>query len=372
MYPLVPEALQGEHSVFIFSENAIADTRNEAKSETMVGHGLVWAALSGVFAIEPPVPPDPGTAASLEVFVRCPELSSEASASVEARARADLLAQGIDRGLLVIACVEGVAQAAWMTAGETPRSSRAALPPTERERIEQLVSLAAESATLAERKPKPDGPAPEPPAIPVVPVAGPRASTAAVAVPPPKPPISTLESPEADTNGRDAARPLSSARRRAALVVGPTFELWGTQTIGALGARAGVELPVEQRFAGLPSLTYENSLGSADGVTVRHLFLSVELSGEVTRFLLLSGGVAGSFMIFDGSSAVSPESRISIVPALLGVAAVPLHLTADKKLLFGVGFRAYEADRRVTIDGRRVLHIPVATLCFTADLRFGL
>jgi hypothetical protein len=325
----------------------------------MVGHRLAGALalLFGFLEPEPAPSVSAPTQAELGVFVRCPALAEEASASVEARARADLLAQGIERGLLLIACTDGTARTAWMTTGREPLSRHAPLAASERERIEQLVALAAESVTSAQSE--------------VLPAASPGA-------PPVTPAVATNApvSKETDTAPPERAPPKRDASetppRRAAIVAGPSFELWATETVGAFGARGGVALPVARRYGFLPTLAYESSLSSPGGVTVRHVFAALEFSAELDRIALLSAGVAGSFMTFDGSPEVSPEKRITVMPALVAGAALPVRFGRANLAVFCLGARIYQGDRLVTVDGRRVLRVPVATLTIGLELRAGL
>ncbi|HEY3500736.1 MAG TPA: hypothetical protein VGK73_38860, partial [Polyangiaceae bacterium] len=231
---------------------------------------------------------------------------------------------------------------------------RVPLAASERERVEQLVALAAESVTreTSEVAPTPSA------AVPPVPVLA----------PPPPAPV------RAPVGGRAAVEPeaIRDKARRTALVLGPRFELWGTEALGAFGVRGGLALPIGRRYALVPTVAYESALSSPSGVTARQFLTTLEFSAELTSFLLLDAGIAGSLMTFGGPPNVTPEDRTSIVPALVAGAGFPVRFGGGNQAVFGLGVRAYSVDRTVTVDDRRVLRVPVATLTLGVDLRVGL
>ncbi|MEI9940463.1 MAG: hypothetical protein WDO69_24885 [Pseudomonadota bacterium] len=281
------------------------------------------------------------SAAEAEVTVRCPELSAEDTAEVEARIRASLLSAGLEPSTVELGCEVDSAQTQVTGNGHqvTVRTDRNVSSVKEALLVSAESALSAWSAQTsppaATRGTPPAGPAPVP-------------SPARDAQPAPVPVAVPVAPPAYVPDARPTVR---SSAASTSLAAGPRAELW--RSSGALGPVFGLH----QKFASIFVAIQAGYLLSLDGssqFSAHELQFGAQVGWQPRALsgLRAALGVGLSVLSATPAMGVSAQSgsTSSTLPCLSVELSRPFELGAFA-LLPAAGARAFSRARSVLVDG---------------------
>ena len=301
---------------------------------------------------------EPADAVYPHVGIRCPALSADDAAELEARTRAALLTEPERHVDVLVDCTANAAVIV-VSAGDNNETASVTLAePREKEdvlaAIERLIARLASSPPPA-RPPPPAG-TPAPGGVP----------TPAEPLPPARPATIPAAQPSV-THSAPASRPGALKRcdppprfhRRAnASFMRPRFS-----HIFAYGGRVGIEAGIAPWSAGV-------ALGAVTPLEIDDAFVPVEWHGVVfgsvddrsALGLRFSFGFGASMLAASPSPGVLVRSKTAIAGAFAELgAARPFHFQR-LAIVPALGLRLFPAKRSVFIDGRSRFEVPVASV----------
>lgn len=302
------------------------------------------------------------------IEIQCADLSREEQAAVEARSRAELIARGVDAGLLSLRCSGSQIEASF-----TPPVGAASTlsEPGAAARADALVTLVGE--LLERRLPEPASSEPSGSVSPLPSEAPSPSRNTPRVTPERKPPPEVLQDPDPTADdGRDDSRELDEKPpAQSALLVGGALDTWSSEIEGAAGVLVGVTVPFGERFSVRGAASYSWGLNTAKGVSVRHLLVEGALEGKLTDWSLVSLGGGLSSMSFNAGDKEAGGATSSLAPVgVLAIRLVPRNVSP--RFTLGPAARLFGKAREATIDGEPVLHVPRWSVALEAEGRFDL
>jgi hypothetical protein len=258
-------------------------------------------ALTGLAFAAPASPGSPGGA--VDLHVACPTLDVETRALLEARARADLVAETLPKGDLTIACAAALATLIWEPTGSAIRQRAVTLPADSAGAVDVL--LAGVHDLLAEWARD---------------TAPPDAGGLDAATPPDAAPVDAPPPPIADAAVPDASEPppppVSSSHAAVAAIAGVDAELWQGGIEDALGAHGGARLRLAESWHASLLAGPLFGLGDADGAHAWTLRGLARVDYVILPHLELGLGIDGR--VVWASSARSAAQNNTTAGLLLG------------------------------------------------------
>lgn len=285
-------------------------------------------------------------AAEAEVTVRCPELSAEDSAQVEARVRANLLSAGLSPASVELSCDVDSAQTQVTGNGQqvTLRTDRNASS------VKEALLASADNALAAWSAQAFPGPPSQPPAAP---------EPTPAAEPAPAPAIVGLDSLASPPTRTPDARPAVPSRSASTwLFAGPRAELWSKGS--GLGAQLGLEQNLNSAFLAIHA-GYLVSLPASPQFSAHELQFGAQIGWQAQALF----GLRGAFGIGLSQFGASPAAGLSVQNGSTSSTLPCLSLELSRPFEFGAlavlpaaGLRAFTGGRAVQIDGQEVLALP--------------
>jgi len=305
------------------------------------------------------------SAAEADFTLKCPELSAEDVAQVEARVRADLLSAGLTPAAVDLSCDVAAAQAQVTGNGQqvTLRTDRNASSVKEALLASAENALSAWAAQIASPGTAPaassslplgaalEAPAPEP-------------APAPVPAPPPAPAATPIAPPGRPPDARPTVRSSSASTWISA---GPRAELWHSGW--ALGGQLGLQRKWTSTFAAIRA-AYLFGLPVSSEFSAYELQLGAEFGFQPAGALGLRGalGLGLSFFGVSPATGVSAlDGSSSTLPCVSFEISRPVAL-GPLALLPAVGARAFARSRGVRVDGQEVLALPALSLAASLSL----
>lgn len=282
------------------------------------------------------------------VDVRCPALSAEVDAELEARVRVDLSLRSSEGGALEIGCREREARVVWRPHG---RGAFTRAVPIDAGRLVDallvaVAEVAEESAVAARSESAPE------PVAPVV--------------------AGAVVSPgNYNTSGEQAATPpaaIASWPAAAGISIGANAAVFSNGQ-GAIGPNVGLLLALPSNLVAGIHGEYGLALGGADAVRIRIWGGTVSLSqwlGDTHTFEVGAGASAGAVET-SASEPFGPSGQTAAYFAVLvrGRYALQNH---SVRVALGPELRLYTAPVTVAVDGAPVWKLPSFTAALTLDM----
>jgi hypothetical protein len=305
--------------------------------------------------------PEPAQALP-SVEVRCPSLSSEQTAEVEARALAELMTNGTFVVHAELECSFNRVTVAVSSETASVVESAALQDPNVRDALIETLYAAllralypadappprARSATAFE--PVDDSPHPPPAGPSPARVAPPLPSRYASPSPLPAPPPIPSEAP------RDTAPPTQRSPRTAHVSAGPLVEWWQGQTaVGAVleAAYGPREVSFALRLSALSSLSPAESFDALELSAAA----SVRWLPDWAYGLLFSSGLGVSWLDVSPQAPYEPRGATTVAAGLASLELSRPTWFGAWVLVPAAGLRLFAGERTVTLDGRDELVI---------------
>jgi hypothetical protein len=294
---------------------------------------------------------------SVEVSIHCPLLRDEASALLEARARADLVSEALPEGVVAIACdAGGRAIVSWEPKGGA-RSERAVdLGRAADGAIDSI--LVALHDVLAEWEharaasvapPATPESAPTDAGAPAIPPATPSAPTTADAGA--SPPAAAIDA--SDTLDTEPSAQRSASRARLAATLGVDGEAWSGHVVGALGGYAGARLALGPRWHTSLLVGALRSLGDANGASAWGLRAAARVDYTLVGRLDVGLGISGrALWASTGPTTLAGTTAGGTAGLRYGI---PVGAT---EVAVGGGVEALLRPVVVEVDGREEFRVP--------------
>jgi hypothetical protein len=323
------------------------------------GRRARWVSVFGLLSLwglARPVWADPS---AVSVQVDCPRLSEERRASLESRAKTELLVRR-EIGTLAVVCSPNAVQLRWhSTAGTASEHSiplAADAVATEEQILEALEILLN-------------------PAEPTAPVAPPAPTSPAATPKPPPRPAATASVPPAPVPRQPLASAPPSAEARLPyfeLFAGGGAELWSSEAGAALGPGGRVLWAPSDHLALSGGAAIAWTLQAPEDVSARTV--RIQLGGEYhfDRERRWRVGVGNVLDLLHASRNVNGVEETADERVLAGVVRAQYALLARPILIvLGPTFTVRAKPVKVQIGQRELFSLPVVAPGFTAEVGLG-
>jgi hypothetical protein len=268
----------------------------------------------------------------VELSIDCPVLDREALALLEARARADLVAEPHETGGVAISCTTSLATLAWRKTSGPRRERTVVLSLDPANAVDML--LGALDDLLSEKQAAPE--------------AGDLATPSSLPQP---------SSPPTPTS-------LSIRASRFGATGGVGSEVWQEGIGGAVGVHGGGEVRLSDSWSVVAIVGPAWGVTSADGIHAWTIRTDLRVDYDVVRRLELGLGVSGRVVWINRNLASSTQSAVTGGGLLVARYQVPLGPLA---LSFGPELEALARPVLVEFAGAEAFRIPIWILGFSVD-----
>jgi hypothetical protein len=296
-------------------------------------------------------------AATPDVVIDCPALSSEQRSSLEARARAELAMNRLSESQIQINCVSPLVLVTYGANGVPIRSSSASLVQDINQWVEEILTLIhvviAPSVDLTDN------------------------ATAAPASGEPSPPVASVaasEMPSATLPATPNEFSFDASRRRPTSLStfvggGLCSELWAKPANAFAGPCASVGLHLSSFWRIAATGATEWSAAKPDNIAI-HLWQAGAEARFGRAFWFALGMQLSAFSLVPDNGFL-PRSKFAYQPtfALRGGLSTSL---GGHRLVTGAGIRIYSMSRDVRLNNRTVFQIPMLALTLGIEYQFDL